>query len=486
MDYLDTDPSDEPPSRHTAPSTGSPARDTPAAPLPDVTAVVLAGGSGTRMRSRLPKVLQPLAGRPMLGHVLAAVSDAGLRQAVVVTGPQDDAVRAAVESAASGELEFGFVRQQLPLGTGHAVLLTAKAVKTGTVLVVNGDLGLVEAEQIRAVAVAEGDLVLATAVVADPTGYGRIARDAEDRFSAIVEEAEVTPEQAAIREMNVGIYRIPAGWLWPTLESIEPASSGELYLTDILARAVTESLDVRAIALPLPDGALNIENKRDLARAEVALRRRISNHWLDQGVTIVDPGNTYIDADVCIGADSVIEPGSHLRGRTIVGAECVIGPNTVIRDSQIGDRCELLNCQLSGAHLADDVEVGAYSTLREGTVLDSHVHVGTHAEIKQSQLHEGVQMGHFSYVGDAEVGARSNIGAGTITCNFDGARKHRTVIGQDVFIGSDSLLIAPLVIGDGASTGAGAVVTKDVPAGVNVVGAPARTVRPRSERGASS
>ena len=444
--------------------------------------MVLAAGSGTRMRSRLPKVLQPLAGRPMLGHVLAAVSEAGLRQAVVVTGAQDDALRSAVELAGSDELECDFVRQEQPLGTGHAVLQSAKAVNTGAVLVVNGDLGLVEAEQIRTVAVAEGDLVLATAVVADATGYGRIARDADRRFHAIVEEAEATPEEAAIREMNVGIYRIPAAWLWAALESIEPASNGELYLTDILARAVAESLDVRTVALTLPDGALNIENKRDLARAEVALRRRISNHWLDQGVTIVDPSNSYIDADVYIGANSVIEPGSHLRGRTIVGAECVIGPNAVIRDSQIGDRCELLNCQLTGARLADDVEVGPYSTLREGSVLANHVHIGTHAEIKQAEMHEGVQMGHFSYVGDAEVGARSNIGAGAITCNFDGASKQRTVIGRDVFIGSDSLLIAPLVIGDGASTGAGAVVTKDVLAGANVVGAPARAVRPRSER----
>lgn len=451
-----------------------------------LTVVILAAGHGKRMNSDLPKVLQPLAGRPMLGHVVRAVGEAGLRRAVVVTGPEDHAVRATVEAAASVELECDFVRQERPLGTGHAVLQAAAAVTTGAVLVINGDLGLLEAEQIRAVAVAEGDLVLATAVVADPTGYGRIARDAGGRFCAIVEEAEATPEQAAISEMNVGIYRIPADWLWATLGSIEPGANGELYLTDILESAVAESLDVRGVALALPDGPLNIENKRDLARAEVALRRRICDQWLDQGVTIVDPGNTYIDADACIGADSVIEPGSHLRGRTIVGVECVIGPNAVIRDSRVGDRCELVNCQLTGARLADDVEVGAYSTLREGTSLANHVHVGTHAEIKQAQLHEGVQMGHFSYVGDAEVGARSNIGAGAITCNFDGEQKHRTVIGKDVFIGSDSLLIAPLVIGDGASTGAGAVVTKDVPAGSNVVGSPARAVRPRSKRRTNS
>ncbi len=457
-----------------------------AARLSDVTAVVLAAGDGTRMRSRLPKVLQPLAGRPMLGHVMAAVDEAGLQQAVLVTSPQTRAVRAAAESAISNKLALDYVHQDRPLGTGHAVLQAATAVQTSTVLVINGDLGLVEAHQIRAIAVAEGDVVLATAVVADPTGYGRISRDAEGRFCAIVEEQEATPDQVDIREINVGIYRIPAAWLWSTLESIKPASNGELYLTNILARAVAESLDVRPVALPLPDGALNIETKRDLARGEVVLRQRISGHWLDQGVTIVDPSNTYIGADVRIGADSVIEPGSHLRGRTIVGTECVIGPNAIISDSQIGDRCELLNCQLTGAQLADGVDVGAYSTLREGTVLENHVHIGTHAEIKQARLHESVQMGHFSYVGDAEVGARSNIGAGAITCNFDGTSKQRSVIGEDVFIGSDSLLIAPLVIGDGASTGAGAVVTKDVPAGANVVGAPARAVRPRSGRQTNS
>ena len=413
----------------------------------------------------------------MLAHVLHALGEARLGQAVVVTGQADEAVRAAAESATSKDLVCTFVRQERPLGTGHAVLQAAAAVKTGLVLIINGDLGLVEADQIRAVASAEGDLTLATAVVLDPTGYGRITRDAEGRFSAIVEEAEATPEQIAIREMNVGIYRIEAGWLWAALALIEPASNAELYLTDILQRAVAEGIDVRAVELSLPDGPLNIENKRDLARAEGALRNRICNHWLEQGVTIVDPGTTYIDADVCIGADTVIDPATHLRGATRVGAECVIGPNAIIRDSQIGDRCALVNCQLTGARLADDVEVGAYSTLREGTVLASHVHIGTHAETKQAELHESVQMGHFSYVGDAEVGARSNIGAGAITCNFDGESKHKTVIGEDVFIGSDSLLIAPLVIGDGASTGAGAIVNKDVPAGTSVVGAPARAVR---------
>ena len=223
-----------------------------------------------------------------------------------------------------------------------------------------------------------------------------------------------------------------------------------------------------------PDGPLNVESRRDLARAERVLRDRINARWMDAGVTIVDPATTYIDAGVAVGEESRIEPGTHLRGATALGRRNVVGPNAVLIDTRTGDGCTLVQCRSEGAVLADAVDVGAFSTLREGTVLDAHVHIGTHAETKNAHLHRGVQMGHFSYLGDAEVGADSNIGAGAITCNFDGARKHRTTIGAGCFIGSDTLLVAPVTIGDGAATAAGSVVRRDVPAGGLAAGSPAR------------
>lgn len=443
-----------------------------------MTGVVLAAGAGTRMRSRTPKVLQSLAGRPILGHVLHALADAGIRRAVVVTGHQEDRVRAAASAAAPPGLDVVFVSQPEPRGTGHAVLQARPCVDTRDILAINGDLGLARADQIAAVAAAPaGTIALATAEVNDPTALGRIVRDDAGHLAAIVEEAAADAPTRAIREINVGFYRFDAAWLWPALDGLRPGPGGELYLTDVLERALAEGVPVLPIPVHLPDGPLNIENKRDLARAERAMRAAIVEAWLDAGVTIVDPAATYIDAGVTVGPDTVIEPGTHLRGASVVGADCRLGPNTIIRDSRVGDRCELIGCSLTGAVLGDDVEVGPYSTLRPGAVLDDRVHIGTHAEIKEAHLHAGVQMGHFAYVGDAEVGSGTNIGAGAITCNFDGAAKHRTVIGRDAFIGSDSLLVAPVHIGDGASTGAGSVVNHDVPAGATVVGAPARAVR---------
>lgn len=430
------------------------------------------------MRSRTPKVLQPLAGRPIVGHVLHALAGAGITRAVVVTGHDEERVRAAAREAAPPGFDVVFVRQDEPLGTGHAVLQARPCIDTGAILAINGDLGLARPDQIAAVAQAPaGAIAVATAEVADPTGLGRIVRDTAGGLAAIVEEAAADAATRTIQEINVGFYRFDAAWLWPALDGVRPGAGGERYLTDVLERAIAEGVPVLPVPVALPDGPLNIENRRDLARAEAALRAAIVERWLDAGVTIVDPAATYIDADVAIGPDTVIEPGAHLRGATVVGAECRVGPNTVIRDSRIGDRCKLVGCSVTETVLGAEVEVGPYSTLRPGTVLDDRVHIGTHAETKAAHLGAGVQMGHFAYVGDADVGPGTNIGAGAITCNYDGTAKHRTVIGRDAFIGSDTLLVAPVTVGDGASTGAGSVVNHDVPAGATVVGVPARGVR---------
>jgi bifunctional UDP-N-acetylglucosamine pyrophosphorylase/glucosamine-1-phosphate N-acetyltransferase len=441
------------------------------------------------MRSRLPKVLQPLSGRPILGHILHALRQAGLRETVVVTGHAEDEVRASATAACPEGMALRFAHQSQPLGTGHAVQQARDQVTTASVLIVNGDLGLLRADQVRAIATAEGTaagqgplrdhgaITVATAEVPDPTGLGRIVRTDVGLIDAIVEEALVDDATRGIKEINVGLYRFDSAWLWSALDTLPASDTGEIYLGDVLANAMAEGLATVPVPVDLRDGLLNIENKRDLARAEQVIRRRIVERQLDSGVTITDPATTYIDADVCIGADAVIEPGCHLRGKTSVGAESRLGPNAVISDTHIGARCELVGCTITGSVLGDGVEVGPYTTVRSGTVLDDGVHLGTHVETKNAHLQQGVKVGHFSYVGDAEVGARTNIGAGAITCNFDGESKHRTVIGADVFIGSDSLLIAPLSIGDGARTGAGSVVNKDVPAGGSVVGSPARAIR---------
>ena len=431
------------------------------------------------MRSALPKALQPIAGRPILGHVLHALSQAGIGRAIVVTGAAGEQLRTAAEAAAPTALRLDFVTQPQPLGTGDAVQRARPAVNSDSVLVINGDLGLIEPEQVRAVATsAPATVVVATGVVPDPSGMGRIVRR-DGQLAAIVEEADATPDQRAIDEVNAGFYRFESAWLWAALDAVGPAANGERHLTHVLSAATDGQHVVLPVPIDLSSGPLNIEDRRDLARAEQTLRARIIDTWLAAGVTIVDPATTYIDADSCIGQDTTIEPGTHLRGTTLVGRNSLIGPNTVIRDSHVGDSCRLVGCTIGGSRLGDRVEVGPYSTLREGTVADADVHIGTHAETKEAHLHSGVRMGHFSYVGDAEVGANTNIGAGAITCNYDGEAKHRTVIGRDVFIGSDSLLVAPLTIGDGASTGAGSIVNKDVAAGARVVGSPARAVKRR-------
>ena len=447
---------------------------------PRVTAIVLAAGRGTRMRSDLPKGLHPLVGRPMVLHVLQALRDAGVRRAVVVTGFGAEPMEAAVVAGAPAGLEVRFARQSEALGTGHATLQAKLAAPDGDLLIVNGDVPLLRAEDVCAVLAAPpARLVLAAARVPDPTNLGRVRREGE-RLVAVVEEADADRETKAIREVNVGLYRAEAGWLWRTLESLGRSASGEIYLTDAVAQAASEG-EATAVTIDASDGSLSVESRRDLARAERVLRLRINEGWLDAGVTIVDPAATYIDAGVEIGADCRIEPGTHLRGATRLGAGSVVGPNSVVIDTQTGEGCALVQCRSEGAVLADHVDVGAFSTLREGTMLEDSVHIGTHAETKNAHLHRGVMMGHFSYLGDVVVGEESNIGAGAITCNFDGVEKQQTTIGKRCFVGSDSMLVAPIMLADDSATAAGSVVNKDVPSGSIAIGAPAR-LRPIRER----
>jgi bifunctional UDP-N-acetylglucosamine pyrophosphorylase/glucosamine-1-phosphate N-acetyltransferase len=430
------------------------------------------------MKSDLPKVLHPLCGKPMLWHVLEALKSAATEKPVVVVGHGAEAVRQYVGDAAE------CVLQEPQLGTAHATMQAEPLLKgrTDYVIVTYADMPLLRGETFRQLLETQlsnpGPFSLLTVIAEDPRGFGRIVRKADGTVEAIVEEYVATPEQRAIQELNVGAYCFKTDWLWEALQRIERnLKKGEYYLTDIVEVAVRDNLPVQAVVHDDFIETIGINTRLHLSEAEAALRTRINREHMLNGVSMMDPASTYIEVDVKVGKDTTILPNTYLHGQTVIGEGNVIGPNTIIRDSKIGNGCKVLASVLEGAVLEDDVDMGPFARLRKGAHLKSHVHMGNFGEVKDSTLHEGVKMGHFSYIGNATIGARTNIGAGTITANYDGEKKHPTEIGEDAFIGSDTMLIAPLKLGDGARTGAGAVVTKNVPEDTLVVGMPARAIR---------
>ncbi len=450
-----------------------------------ITGIVLAAGRGERLRSSVPKPAYPICGRAMAAHVLHALGDAGVGRAVVVVPPDEDG-HVARETVAddAGCVTLQFAVQQQARGTADAVLAARDVVATSHVLVVNGDLPLLTAAQVRPLLTSTGaDATIATAVVEEPARMGRIVRDADGGLSRVVEWRDASEAERCIGEVNLGFYLFRADFLWPELERIvaEPTATGETYATDAIPAAVARR-SACAVEVPVDNVRLNVETPSDAAVAEAVIRFRILKRLLDSGVHIRDPQATWIDAQAIIEPGVVIDPGTHIRGRSVISEGSRIGPNAIVENATIGSDCVLESCTIRGSHLRDSVEVGPYSTIRPGCEIESNVHIGTHAELKQSHIGEGVQIGHFCYVGDAEVGARTNIGAGAITCNFDGRSKQRTIIGADAFIGSDTMLIAPVRIGDGARTGAAAVVNRDVPDGGNAVGHPARLTPSRRAR----
>jgi|YNPNPStandDraft_1061719.scaffolds.fasta_scaffold00383_23 bifunctional UDP-N-acetylglucosamine pyrophosphorylase/glucosamine-1-phosphate N-acetyltransferase len=446
-----------------------------------IAAVILAAGQGTRMRSNIPKVLHPLAGKPMIDYSLEAVQSVTGQAPLVVIGHGAEAVEQAIGDRAR------CVVQQPQLGTAHAVQTAAPLLQGSCdlLLVTAADMPLISPQTYQRLIETQknntGALTMLSVELADPHGFGRVVRNADGTVKCIVEEAQATPDQLTIRELNTAIYCFDAEWLWSALSQIKVSPKGEYYLTDAIGIATDAGLTVQAIRLENPEEAIGINTRAHLAEAEAVLRRRINLRWMLEGVTIVDPATTYIEADVQIGQDTVIWPNTYLRGKTVIGQNCVVGPNTMIEDCQIGDDCTILATVMEQAVVENHVEIGPYGHLRKGAHLAEGVHMGNFGEVKNSYLGPGVKMGHFSYIGDATIGKDVNIGAGTITCNFDGVRKHRTVIGENTFIGSDTMLVAPLTIGANAKTGAGAVVTHDVPDNTVVVGVPARPLRKTSQ-----
>lgn len=438
---------------------------------------MLAAGQGTRMRSSTPKVIQRLAGLPMLQWSVDACRQATGGEPTLVVPPESEQIRAAI--GANGR----YVVQQEPLGTGHAALQAAELLggSSELVLVINADLPLLRAETFTKLIELQqrnaGPLSMLIAESAEARGFGRVQRDETGRITAIVEEDQADQAQLQNRELNVGAYCFKADWLWQQLPELPKSPRGEYFLTDLVEQLLSTGGEVQALTLRDPDESIGVNTMEHLAEAEAALRRRINRGWMSRGVRMIDPSTTYVDATVRIGADTVLLPNTHLLGGTSIGERCEIGPNSMLRDAQVGDRCVVIASVLEGAVLEQEVDVGPYARLRKGAHLGRKVHVGNFGEIKNSTLAEGVKVGHFSYLGDATIGAEVNIGAGTITCNYDGERKHQTVIGAGAFIGSDTMLVAPVTIGDGARTGAGAVVTKDVPAHKLAAGVPARVIR---------
>ena len=443
-----------------------------------IAALILAAGQGTRMKSERPKVLHTVGGQPMLLRAVRTAEQSGAERLIVVVGHQAEAVTEAL----GGRAETVLQAQQL--GTGHAVRQAMDRLRGACdlVLVTYADMPLLRPETLQRLieaqrAAPESSLAMLTVRLPDPRGFGRILRAADGSIAAIVEEAECTPEQRAISELNAGVYAFEAAWLWEALPRLQPKSKGEYYLTDLIEIAVQDGRRVIGIEASDPDEVIGVNTRVHLAEAEAILRRRLNQQHMLNGVTLIDPATVYIEEDVQIGADTIIYPNVQLRGQTRIGANCVIDSNTIIVDSEIGDRCHIKASVIEGATLESHVEIGPFAHLRQGAHLCEGVHLGNFGEVKNARLGRGTRMGHFSYIGDAEIGEDVNIGAGTITANYDGVRKHKTIIGDHAFIGSDSILIAPVTIEAEARTAAGAVVTRDVPRDHIAVGVPARMRR---------
>jgi bifunctional UDP-N-acetylglucosamine pyrophosphorylase/glucosamine-1-phosphate N-acetyltransferase len=434
---------------------------------PETHVVILAAGQGTRMKSQLPKVLHRIAGRAMIEHVLRTARSLSPATITVIVGHRADVVR---ERLGGRELEFAL--QEPQLGTAHALQQAEPVLtgKTGTVILLSGDVPLLTAATLeRLLATHRGAGAAATVVTATldrPYGYGRIVRT-DGRIARIVEERDASPTERQIKEINGGIYAFDLAPLFDALRGIASQNAqGEFYLTDLVAIYRRRKLPVETLMVDNPQEIRGINSRTELAEVSRLVRQKKNEELMAAGVTLIDPATTYIDPDVEVGPDTVIHPGVVLEGQTRIGAACEIQAHVRIADSEIGNRVNVNNfCLIVGARVADGASVGPFAHLRPDTVVNEGAKIGNFVELKKTSLGAGSKVNHLSYLGDATVGAHVNVGAGTITCNYDGEKKHQTVIEDGAFIGSDTQLIAPVRVGKGAYVGAGSSITEDVPAG---------------------
>ena len=426
--------------------------------------IILAADPGTRMKSAMPKVLHPVCGKPMVALVVEAAAGSDVGATVVVVPPESEAIRSTLGGSVA------YVEQSGPLDGGRALLRARDSLqRVDNVAVLYGNVPLITAETLTAMAEVHersgAAVTLLTAAARPPDGLPRVVRDSSGRVTNTVED----DGDRGTHEVDAGIYWFRSEWLWRNLDSVGRSPGGDLL------RAASEQGEVVAdVATDSPGEAIGVNTRVQLAEAEEAMRRAVREKWMLAGVTMREPSSVYVDAGVRIGQDTVIHPNTHLCGATVVGPDCEIGPDSTISDATLGAGCRIVSSVVTGATLENGVEVGPFSHIRPGSHLESGVRIGSFGEVSRSRLGRGARSAHFSYIGDTEIGANVNIGAGTVTCNFDGVEKHRTQIGEGAFIGSGSMLVAPVTIGARARTGAGAVVTRDVPPDSLAVGIPAR------------
>jgi bifunctional UDP-N-acetylglucosamine pyrophosphorylase / glucosamine-1-phosphate N-acetyltransferase len=457
-----------------------------------LSAVVLAAGEGTRMRSGTPKVLHPLCGRPMVLHVVDALAELPLERIVVVVGHAAERVTKTLHDQLVTEVPVEFVEQRVQRGTGDAVSVALTVFDDldaeDDILVLPSDAPLVRAETVARLAtehrLQDAAASILTATVPEPTGLGRVVRGKDGRVARVIEHVDASDEEREINEINTSIYCFRRGLLAPALRRLGPENAqGEYYLTDAIAVLRDAGHNVIAVEIDDPGEAIMVNDRVQLADAESELRRRINRSWMRAGVTMVDPARTYIDAGVELETDVRLLPGTILEGRTVIGAGSIVGPDCRLTDVVVGEGVHMASTVARECEIGDNCEIGPFAFVRPGTRLAAGVKVGTYVEVKNSDIGEGTKVPHLSYIGDADIGAGVNLGASTITANYDGENKHRTTIGDGVHTGVHTSLVAPVELGDDADTGAGSVVTNDVAPGRHVRGIPARDTRPTREDG---
>lgn len=425
--------------------------------------VILAAGQGKRMHSLIPKVLHQIAGKPLLEHVVRTALAISSTPPIVIYGHEGTTVQQAL-----AQFNITWIEQTKQLGTGHAVLQALPAIPPQhRVLILYGDVPLITSAALQPFidsTPAEAVSIM-TAIFPDPTGVGRILRDTQNNIVRIVEEKDATPSQRAIQEINSGIYCMPAAYLNKWLPHLNNDNAQhEYYLTDIIGLAAQENIPIHSLQVPRYEEVLGINDCIQLANAERFFQRRAAHQLMQKGVTLIDPNRFDIRGELITGHDVVIDANVIIEGRVVLGNHCKIGPNTLLRNTQIGDHVTIhANCVIEQAEVADHCTVGPFARLRPGTILENHAQIGNFAEIKNSRIGAGSKVHHVSYLGDSEIGKQVNIGAGTITCNYNGVTKQRTLIGDHAFIGSNSTLVAPLTIGEKAYIGAGSTITHHAP-----------------------